>query len=220
MAFCPNCGKELPEGAVCDCQNNNTFGEVPALKKKSNIKFLAIGAVAVVAVAVVVIVSSAFGGGYKKPVKDLVDSLNKGDSAKMFSAVIPDDKLKEMKKELKKDSAFDWDDVTDQIDDFLEDAMEDLEDKYGKNVKVSVKFLDKKKVKGDSLEEIEELYEDKFDAEISKVYKVKVEMTIKGKKDKDSEKNWLYVAKVKGDDWKVASYDDETGITDMMDSLF
>lgn len=219
MAFCPNCGKALPDGVACDCQNNNAFGDSPVSKKKGGKKFLAIGGVAVVAVTAVVLLTSTLGGGYKKPVNDLVDSLNKGDSAKMFSAVIPDSKIKEMKKELK-DSKFDWDDLMDEIDDGLENVMEDLEDEYGKNVKFSVKFLDKKKVKGDELEEIEELYDETFDAEISKVYKVKTEITIKGKKDKDSEKSWLYVAKVKGDDWKVTTYNDESGITDMLDSLF
>lgn len=174
---------------------------------------------AIVLVVAVVMLFSSLGGGYKKPIKDLVDSLNKGDSAKMFSAVIPDNKIKEMKKELK-DSKFDWDDLMDEIDDGLENVMEDLEDEYGKNVKFSVKFLDKKKVKGDDLDEIEEMYDDEFDAEITKAYKVKTEITIKGKKDKDSEKSWLYVAKVKGDDWKVTTYNDESGITDMLDSLF
>lgn len=217
MAFCKNCGRELQDGEVCNCSNN--FGEVTATKKKINVKFLKSGGVAIVLVVAVVMLFSSLGGGYKKPIKDLVDSLNKGDSAKMFSAVIPDNKIKEMKKELK-DSKFDWDDLMDEIDDGLENVMEDLEDEYGKNVKFSVKFLDKKKVKGDDLDEIEEMYDDEFDAEITKAYKVKTEITIKGKKDKDSEKSWLYVAKVKGDDWKVTTYNDESGITDMLDSLF
>ncbi|MDE6502769.1 MAG: hypothetical protein K2L10_11840 [Ruminococcus sp.] len=219
MPFCPKCGKPLPDGALCDCQDTNIFDDNQLPQKKEKKKFVVIGSVAVVAVTAVVLLTSSLGGGYKKPINDLVNSINKGDSAKMFSAVIPKDKIKEMKKELK-GSKFDWDDLMDTIDDGLEDSMEDLEYKYGKNVKLSVKFLEKKKVKGDDLEEIEELYEDTFDAEVSKAYKVKVEMTIKGKKEKDTNKSWLYVAKIKGDDWKVTTYKDETNITDMLGSFF
>ena len=124
-----------------------------------------------------------------------------------------------MKKEMK-DSKFDWDDLVELMEEGLESGMESLEKQYGKNVKFDVKFLDKKKIKGDDLDEIEEMYDDEFDAEITKAYKVKTEITIKGKKDKDSNTNWLYVVKVKGDDWKVSTYDDESGITDMFDLSF
>lgn len=216
MAFCKNCGRELQDGELCNC--NDTFGEVTTTKKKFNVKFLAVGVAAVLIVAVVIMFSS-LGGGYKKPVKDLIDSMNKGNAEKMFYAIAPEKKIKEMKKEMK-DSKFDWDDLVELMEKGLESGMESLEEQYGKNVKFDVKFLDKKKIKGDDLDEIEELYDDEFDAEITKAYKVKTEITIKGKKDKDSNTNWLYVVKVKGDDWKVSTYDDESGITDMFDLSF
>lgn len=217
MAFCKNCGRELQDGEVCNC--SNTFGEVTTTKKKITVKFLAAGGVAIVLVVAVVMLFSSLGGGYKKPVKDLIDSLNKGNAEKMFYAIAPDKKIKEMKKEMK-DSKFDWDDLVELMEKGLESGMESLEKQYGKNVKFDVKFLDKKKIKGDDLDEIEEMYDDEFDAEITKAYKVKTEITIKGKKDKDSNTNWLYVVKVKGDDWKVSTYDDESGITDMFDLSF
>lgn len=217
MAFCKNCGRELQDGEVCNC--SNTFGEVTTTKKKITVKFLAAGGVAIVLVVAVVMLFSSLGGGYKKPVKYLIDSLNKGNAEKMFYAIAPDKKIKEMKKEMK-DSKFDWDDLVELMEKGLESGMESLEKQYGKNVKFDVKFLDKKKIKGDDLDEIEEMYDDEFDAEITKAYKVKTEITIKGKKDKDSNTNWLYVVKVKGDDWKVSTYDDESGITDMFDLSF
>lgn len=217
MAFCKNCGRELQDGEVCNC--SNTFGEVTTTKKKITVKFLAAGGVAIVLVVAVVMLFSSLGGSYKKPVKDLIDSLNKGNAEKMFYAIAPDKKIKEMKKEMK-DSKFDWDDLVELMEKGLESGMESLEKQYGKNVKFDVKFLDKKKIKGDDLDEIEEMYDDEFDAEITKAYKVKTEITIKGKKDKDSNTNWLYVVKVKGDDWKVSTYDDESGITDMFDLSF
>lgn len=224
MAFCPNCGKALPDGVTCDCQGTDNSGITPVTAEKNNNSkkgFLVMG-VALVAVVVIIVtlISSTFGGGYKKPVNELVTSLNKCDSAKMISAIVPKKKLKELKKDMK-DSKYDWSDLTDTMDEGLEEMLEGLEDEYGKNVKFSVKFVDKKKVKGDTLDEIEEEYEDDFDAEISKAYKVKVKMQIKGKDDEDSNSSWIYVVKVKGDDWKISPYDDESGLTDLLSySLF
>lgn len=217
MAFCSNCGKELPDGAVCDCQNTASSGEVSVSTNSSNSKtgFIAIGIALVAIVLIVVLIASSFGGGYKQPINDIVKAFNKCDSSKMISAIVPKKKIKELKKDMK-DSKYDWGDLTDTMDEGLEEMMEELEDEYGKNVKFSVKFVDKKKVSGDEFDEIEEDYDDSFDVKISKAYKVKVKMTIKGKKDEDSNSSWVYVVKVKGDDWKISPYDDESGLTDML----
>ena len=86
---------------------------------------------------------------------------------------------------------------------------------------MSVDFVSKKKADKDDLEELQELYDDTFDADVKKAYKVKVKLTIKGKEDEDSEKANLYVVKVKGDGWKLAPYDDAksfmflTGVDDL-----
>lgn len=205
MTFCSNCGKPLQDGEVCSCQYG---GGIVAQNNKNNVgKGLAVmGAGLVAGVAVIVLVfSSLFGGGYKKPVKDYVKALNHCDTKKLLSVMLPDDKIKELKKEMK-DSIIDWDALLDKIDESLEDNMEELEDDYGKNVKISAEILDKKKIKGDELEEIQEEYEDLYDAEVKKAYKLNVEMTIKGKKDKETNKSSLYVVKVKGDDWKIYDY--------------
>ena len=67
------------------------------------------------------------------------------------------------------------------------------------------------------MKKIEEMYDDFYDVEVKKAYKVKIEMEIKGKDDEDSEKNWLYVVKIKGDGWKISTYGDESGLTDLVD---
>ncbi|MDE6781510.1 MAG: hypothetical protein K2J40_08635 [Ruminococcus sp.] len=221
MAFCKNCGRELQDGETCNC--SETFNKVQeteqVTQKKDNKKILVTGGVGVAALAAVIIIFSSMGGGYKQPVNDLIASFNKCDSEKMMSSILPKKKLKEMKKEMK-DESFDWDDLMDKMDEGLEDMIEDLEDDYGKNIKFSVEFLDKKKVKGDDFDEIADEYEDDFDAKISKAYKVKVKMQVKGKKDKETETSWLYVVKVKGDDWKISTYKDESGLTDMLTYSF
>ena len=212
MSFCPNCGKEIPDGAVCDCQNIGN----PIPKKKNKFIVPVIAGVAVI--AVIIGVSSA-GGGYKKPVNDYIKAVNKCDTKKLLSVTVPESKMKELKKEVK-DSIIDWDALLDKMDDALEEAMEELEDDYGKNVKFSVKISDKEKVKGDDLDELQEEYEDTFDVEIKKAYKINAEITTKGKDDKKSKDTSFYVVKVKGDDWKIYDFDSGMDIGDVFSSSF
>ncbi len=218
MAFCSNCGKVIPDGAVCDCQmqaDNN-----PSAPKGSNKRQLIVIGISVIALIVVLcLIISSLGGGYKEPVNDLVKGFNKNKSSKIFSAVLPDDAVKELK-EAAEDDDEDWKDVLEDADDSLEESKEDLEDELGKNVKLSVKFLDKKKVKKSDFEEIEELYDDDFDAEVKKAYKVKIEMKLKGKDDEKKNKGWIYVVKLKGDGWKLASYGDDTGLSSLASTIY
>ena len=206
MSFCPNCGKEVPDGTVCNCRN-----------KKKN-KFIATG-VAVVAIIVVAVgVSNIAGAGYKKPVRDYIKAMNKCDTKKLLSVTMPESKLKEIKKNVK-DSVIDWDSLLDKMDGVLEEGMEELEDDYGKNVRYSIKITDKEKVKGDDLDDLKEEYEDIYDAEIKKDNLLEAEVTIKGKKDEESNDTSFYVVKVKGDDWKMYSFESGMDITDGFSSL-
>lgn len=215
MAFCSNCGKVIPDGMICDCQmqaQNNP----PAPQKNNKKQLIVIGISAVALIVVLCLIISSMGGGYKEPIKDLVKGFNKCDCERILDATMTKDSLKELKEDIK-DEDEKWKDFVDEMNDYLEDAKDDLEDDYGKNVKLSVKFLDKKDVKKSDMKKIEERYDDYYDAEVKKAYKVKIEMEIKGKDDKDSEKGWLYVVNIKGDGWKVSTYDDETGLTDLFD---
>ena len=237
MPFCQFCGKQYPEGSSCDCaesQGNNGGSFNPyansgsldsenksgAVKGGLNNKNQVVGLAMIGAVILVVLIllfSLMSGGGYKKPVKNFVKGINNADTKKIIASMLPDSYVKELKEKYDDD----WKDVIDEADDGIEDAMESLEDDYGKNVKVSVDFVSKKKADKDDLEELQELYDDTFDADVKKAYKVKVKLTIKGKEDEDSEKANLYVVKVKGDGWKLAPYDDArsfmylTGVDDL-----
>ena len=222
MAFCSNCGKQIPDGSVCDCQYNNVYPSPITQNNHNTVNkgFVIMGAGLLAIIVVVVIIVSSLGGGYKKPINDYVKAVNKCDTKKMLSAVLPDKKLKEIKKETK-DSIIDFDALLDKMDESLEESKEELEDDFGKNVKFSAKIIDKKKIKGDDLDEIKEDYEDEYDAEIKKAYKTKVKMTIKGKEDKDTENISFYVVKVKGDGWKIYDYENEMNIGDTLGlSLF
>lgn len=235
MAFCSNCGKIIPDGTVCDCQNggnsippqfdNNNFSDSSLMgdpstiqpKKKKPVALIAMCVAVVVVIAIVVVlVKSIFGGNYKQPINDLISGINKCNSKKVISAMIPDDFMDELKDELD-DEDMDWDDFIEEIDDELEEEMDDIKDEYGSNAKFSVKFLDKKSATKSKLEDIQDDYDDAFDCEVTKAYKVKLEIRVKGKEDDDKTKGWLYVVKVKGNGWKIYPYDDETGLTDFID---
>ncbi|MDE5620614.1 MAG: hypothetical protein K2I80_08905 [Ruminococcus sp.] len=216
MAFCSNCGKVIPDGMICDCQMQEQNSNPPAPKGNNKKQLVVIGISAVTLIVVLCLIISSLGGGYKDPIKDLVKGFNKNDCEKILEATMTKDYLKELKEDIK-DEDEKWKDFVDEMNDYLEESKEDLEDDYGKNVKLSVKFLDKKDVKKSDMKKIEERYDDYFDAEVKKAYKVKIEMEIKGKDDEDSEKGWLYVVNIKGDGWKVSTYDDESGLTDLFD---
>lgn len=67
----------------------------------------------------------------------MIDGMNKCDTEKVISAMIPEDALKKAKK----DSLLNWDKVLEKADDALETSKDLLEKQYGKNVKYSIKFL-------------------------------------------------------------------------------
>lgn len=224
MAFCPNCGNQIPDGGVCPCQsgamnmNNNPMnmnngpvnqnynpyaqpsnqgGGVQLDQKKQLILYGCIAAGAIV--VLVLLFNLLFGGGYKKPIKQVIKGFNHNNAKKIAYAMYPKEYIKD---ELEDEDDFDWDDA----DDAIEDSKEYFEDEYGEDIKIKVKFLDKKDVKKKELEKLEDMYDDVYDAEVKKAYKVKVEMTIKGDDDDDDSKVWLYVVKLKGDGWKLAPY--------------
>ncbi|MDE6034676.1 MAG: hypothetical protein K2G36_02035 [Ruminococcus sp.] len=213
MSFCPNCGKEIPDGTVCNCQS------IPQAPPPKQTGFILPVVATVLAVGVIIGISSAVSGaGYKKTVKDYIKAMNKCDTKKLLSVTMPESKLKEIKKQTK-DSVVDWDALLDKVDDALEDSLENLEDDYGKNVRYSIKITNKEKVKGDELDEIQEEYEEIYDAEIKKAYLLDAEVTVKGKKDEKTNDTSFYVVKVKGDNWKIYDFESGMNITDSFSSL-
>ena len=211
MAFCKFCGKEIPEGSVCDCpgaQAENTPAEnspaegAPAAKPSNTANIIIIAGLVIVLLVILGIVSAIAGGGYKKPVKNFEKALNKCDGELIAEAMLTDDMIDEL------------DDDIDELDDMLEMLVEFAEDEYGKNVKFSIDINDKEKLDKDELEDIADEYEDQFDekVKISKGYELDVTIKVKGKDGKDEEDSSLYVIKIKGEGWKLAA--------DSIESLF
>lgn len=229
MAFCKNCGKELPENGVCDCQAESTAAETvtevkeeiketaseavkaaapnpvpeaaPASSATNDKKSLAIVAAAgvVALILLIIIFKSLFGGGYKKPVENYFKGIQNANQKKYASAFTEDlaDDLEDMID----------DDYDDDFEDFLDDdILDELEDDYGKNIKFKVKFGEKEELKNREIRSLEKL----LDVDIKKGYELELEVTVKGKKDKDTLDYTAYVGKIKGEGWKLLSPPEET----------
>lgn len=226
MAFCKFCGKEIPEGNVCDeCKASQPVPEVTSgdtvgtdspvpegnADKKKNITVIAVAVVIVL--LLIAIISSIAGGGYKDPIKDMIKGFNKADSERLLEAFYPTDYLKDMAE----DEDLKLKDLYDELDDDLEDALDSLEDDYGKNVKISFDFEDKKKLSDKKISDYEDWYDDylDLDVEIKKAYKVEGTMEIKGKENDDDEDVEFIVVKIKGEGWKVYPGSGDASFFDM-----
>ena len=205
--FCENCGAEMADDqVVCsNCGNGAEAEKVaepvaeevkanPTTSNKSElIKKVGIigGIVAAVAIIVAIIVSLA-SGGWKKPIKNYVEGMNKCDSDK-YLAAYPD--FLEMK----------------TSDSDLKDMKKNSEKEYGDNVKYSYKILKKEKITKDELKDVEEYIKNKYDksVKVKKGFKVKVEYKMKGKDDFDYQTTNVYVYKIDGK-WKMLNVSPET----------
>jgi len=196
--FCSNCGTQISdEERFCPACGTGTATEPtasPAPIAKPN-KKLFIGAVTVGAfflfiIAIVLIVALA-GGGYKRPIDNMVKGIQRG-SWKTFSKAFPEDMVEAMEKAWRLGGI--------DGDEFIEQAVEETEDTYGKNFKITYKILDKDELSEDDLDDLKDSLEifgvdgDK----IKKAYELEIEMTYKGKKDKDTEEETLIVGKIGG----------------------
>ncbi len=238
MAFCKNCGKELPENGVCECGATATpVEEVKEVKEEAvkaaetvatnvsdtvsantapstagglDVKMLAIigGAAVIGLIIIIALFSVLFGGGYKKPVEKYFKSIQKADMDKYIS-VFPEEVAEGLEDEI--DDEYDGD-----FEDYLDDEyLDTLEDDYGRNIKFKVKFEEKDEVKNRDIKAFEEM----IDADISKAYEVEFTLTVKGKEDDDELDFAAYVGKVDGEGWKLLMPPYEKGDIDIMDAL-
>lgn len=189
MKYCGNCGKELQENEICSCQKNESNDS-----KKSN-KNLYIAAISTVTLLIVaVIFSNVMFGGYKRPINDFMNGIQDFDENRFLGAFpieVADD-LEDM-----------FDDSDYEIDDIISEILLELEDEYGKNIKLKVSVDNKKEL---AFRDIKD-YEEGYDVEIKKGYKVRCEITIKSNHVKETEKGYFYVAKIKGQGWKIIDFD-------------
>jgi hypothetical protein rflaF_13982 len=216
MAFCKFCGKEIPEGGTCSCQNSgapqqnnnaapagsdqgnsgfNQGGLEETVNKAKNNLPLIIGGVVAILVIILVLVFIAGHTGAKGAANKYAKATTKKNGGKtLYSLQLPDDYIKELKDDDK------WDEMLDDH----KDSMEERLDEY----KVKVKDVKKgKKLKKVALKGAEAYFEETYDVEVDvkKGYEFTIKMQVKDKEDgdKNTEKDKVCVVKVKGEGWKV-----------------
>lgn len=224
MAFCKFCGKEIPEGGVCDCaaaqgQNaaNNTFDQAnnvfnndnnnggkkgidvnDTINKVKGNPTLLIGGVAVVLVLILLLIFILGHTGAKGAAKSFAKSITKkGKGKTYYSLTLPDDEIKELK---------DDDDWKDKVEDYNDGIKDNIDDGYKYKIK-SVKKS--KKLSKAALKGAEKYWEEKGadDPKAKKGYEYKIRIQTKYDGEKETDTRKICVVKFKGEGWKVLTCD-------------
>ncbi len=210
---CPNCG--APVGSPAPAAYSAPSAPAPTAyaapeasdagattpKSGNTATYIRIGIVAVIAIIVIALVVVFFGGhdkddkddietkpSYETPIDNMFEGLEKKDSDKFLSAY----------PKFISDRVEDW---YGDFDDHMDDMYDSLVDDYGKNIKISYKVIDKKKINKDNLEYYEDdimyMFDEKVD--VSAGYEVEIETKIKGKDDEEEDDMDLTILKIDGD---------------------
>ena len=197
-AFCNNCGEKMtapaadaaattaenvapvpvpaPAGDNTASTNNNgapvnnaTLEAAQQKSKNSQIGIIAVAAAAVILVVILIVVlSSALGGGYKAPIKNLVNNFNRGNTnvEDYLSCVAPKfavstySDVYDLIKSVDKDVIEDFDE---EVKDSFEEFFDEAEDTFGKDYRLSYEIKDAERLDKDEIEDLQEVYEDLFD---------------------------------------------------------
>ncbi len=165
-------------------------------KNKNTIIGLAACGAALI-IIIIILVSMLAKKPYEKPIGYLFTAIEKCDG-KTLEKAFPD-----YMNELAEDNMDD--DKYDTVSEYYEDVMleslhDELEDDYGKNLKISYKFVKSKEMKKADLNDLEDKIENYYDenVDVQKGYKVKIKAKIKGKDDDKTDTTWIDVYKVDG----------------------
>ena len=225
MKYCNNCGSQMEDESVfcanCGATNeavtpsNDFSAKAKELGNKganffkniggavmNNKKLLIIPAIAIVViVAAIVVFSLLFKHPYKDALKNYIAvEISHQASEKQYEEAVPKDAWEYYEDEYNQDFDEQWE----YYEESAEYIQEALEDKYG-DYKVTYKIKESKKLSDNKLEDYAEELEDMWDIDdkdVKKGYKVKLEVTIKGDDDKDSDTVKAVVVKYDGE-WYV-----------------
>lgn len=226
--FCTNCGTpqeggvqqnaaggqaQTPAASAADAVKN-TFADVSFKSVKDsltmdNIKnitknpnkntIIGLSVIGVVAIAVIIILCTLLlGGGYKKPIDNLIKAYTTGEGKYYVANMY--DLQKEAEEERYVDKSKKYDTLEEYYDEKMENMQEKFEDRYGEGFKIKYKVTKKKEASDKTLKALKttlkEIYDEKVD--ISAMYTLTLEMTWKGPDDEDEDDRTVIVAKVNG----------------------
>lgn len=149
--------------------DNSVLAKAQKESKNSNIGLIAVIAVGLLAVIlIIVLISSLIGGGYKAPLKHLVNNFNKGNTevSDYLSCVAPGfavDLYQDVYgiiKSADKDVIADFDDA---VTETFEDLFDDAADTFGDDYKLSFEIRDAERLDDRDIKDIEDAYEELFD---------------------------------------------------------
>ncbi len=223
MAFCKYCGRRLSDNEICNCRtSNSTYTPDVDLNGitqdtdnpvKKTRKFT--GRNLIIPSIIVLVVVALFAGisysanAYKRPLKNIIRGINKNNIELILNQVMTEDMLEDFK-ENAVDEDSDWKEFCDDTEEGMEELKEYIEDDFGKHFKVSAEILSKKDAKKREMKNLEKVCESKnMDCEIKKAYKLKTELTFKGKSEEKTMKLWVYSVKLEDEGWKLM-LDEET----------
>ena len=140
--------------------------------------------------------------GYKTALDNYVAVMN--GNAKKVEKLMP----KEYWEYLEEEDGQELDDIIDDFEDDYKDLVDEWEDEYGKNPKVSYEIEEAEKMDKDDVEDMAEALEEKYsfidDKDVKQAYEVEIELTIKGRKDDDSDDMDVLCVKI-GSGWYLIS---------------
>lgn len=206
MAYCTQCGKEIPEGSVCDCMIAKENPEQKKTNKRINFRLILICLAAVVVVVLGLWIFSSV-NAYKRPIKAFAKGINRHDTELLIESVLSDGNIERMKAQIE-NSGKSWKEYAKENNKKLKKELKNNDFK-----KIKFEITDKEKVKGDELNLVKGMFTIMDDSEISKVCKVYADMTIKTKDHEKTSDVIFYVVKVKGEDWKCIPYGIDIGFS-------
>ena len=203
--FCGKCGTKNDDSAVfcaeCGARFENAQPATPEVPSSTKPGFTLnnrnIGIIAVAAVAVIALIISCFFifGGKSGPegvIDTMITAINKC-SAKQMLKILP--------KEITEAISGSATDYTEMLQETLDEMKEELDDEFGKGWKASHKVLSKEKLDKDKLETLNNRYS-MLDIKVKEAYVMEVELTMKGKNDKEVDTSKLTVIKI-GNKWYI-----------------
>ena len=148
---------------------NATLDAAKEKNRNKNIGIIAVLCAAfVVLIILIALLSSALGGGYKGPIKTLINNINRGNTKveSYLSCVLPGfavdtySDIYSLMRSVDKDAVEDFDD---DLLDLFEDMFDELADEYGDDYKITYEIRDAEHLDSRDIKDIEDEYEDLFD---------------------------------------------------------
>ena len=170
---------------------------------KKNVKWVAIGGGALLAVIILLAILVGSSGDYTKPLDNYIDLMN-GD-IDVIADMAPEAYWEYCEDELDKD----LDDMIEEYEELYEDfILESLEEEYGEDISFSYEIVDEKELSTKKLDAIKDGLKENYDIAKKSVtdgMELEVELTIEGDDDEDSDETDMYVVKIDGDWYTVTS---------------